>query len=206
MAMKCANCGFENIDGAKFCQKCGLRIAMSARAEGITGADRRMDHSARATLTRCPKCGTERTGAGDGIHCTECDFMFSFPYPDASSSPTSVHYLPFSRESPSSPRTSQKEPPQEEPNLERHYVVTQRPVSTAGGAILILALLVLVVSWGLTESLLHQVETGTYSGNLQDAYDSERFYVRMWNFGVILAVLGGIVIAFSGVHRYQLRE
>lgn len=154
---------------------------------------------------RCPKCGTERTGVGDGIHCTECDFMFSFPYPDASSSPTSVHYLPFSTESPSSPRTSQ-----EEPSYERSYISDSRSVSTGGGVIILFALLLLIAAWAWQDSAQSRLDSvvgeafrGDFShvSELKDLQDAARSANILWNLGVIIAVLGAAVVAFAQVRK-----
>jgi len=87
-------------------------------------------------------------------------------------------------------------------------VTKRRSLTVTGGGLLILALLVLAISWGWQESITNDIENpdpddlDPYDPNglenyLENRADALETAGRVWNFGVILAVIGTLVAAFA---------
>jgi uncharacterized membrane protein/ribosomal protein L40E len=73
--MLCPKCAAENVEGNKYCQKCGSSLA----AETPKSAGGKVF---------CPKCGAENTG-GDKS-CSKCGSSFAAEVPKATGSTTSL--------------------------------------------------------------------------------------------------------------------
>ena len=74
-------------------------------------------------------------------------------------------------------------------------------VSKSGGFILIIALLILIVSWGLLDNLQDNPPSDSSPSVLAKYHDDVEFVGNLWNFGILVAVFGAIVIAFSEVRK-----
>jgi uncharacterized membrane protein len=73
--MLCPKCAAENVEGNKYCQKCGSSLA----AETPKSAGGKVF---------CPKCGTENTGGEK--YCPKCGSLFIAEAPKATGSTTSL--------------------------------------------------------------------------------------------------------------------
>ncbi|WP_157644139.1 zinc ribbon domain-containing protein, partial [Burkholderia ubonensis] len=79
--MHCANCGFENLAGARFCEACGA---------GLARACPRCGHDASPSARFCNACGASLDDAPD-VRAAPSPPR---PGPEAVPSPAPIHYTP----------------------------------------------------------------------------------------------------------------
>ncbi|WP_143137898.1 zinc-ribbon domain-containing protein, partial [Burkholderia ubonensis] len=79
--MHCANCGFENLAGARFCEACGA---------GLSRACPRCGHDASPSARFCNACGASLDDAPDVRDAPSPPR----PGPEAVPSPAPIHYTP----------------------------------------------------------------------------------------------------------------